>query len=62
MTLFEEDVKYINKYIQNLFDKNIIELTVINIDIKSHKKYFYSMQKYRNYPIITVDDDIVYEN
>ena len=62
MTLFKEDVKYINNYIQSLIYKNIIELIVVDIDIKSHKKYFYTMQKYRNYPIITVDDDIVYEN
>ena len=61
MTLYKDDVKYINKYIQSLIDKNIIELIVVNIDIKSHKKYFYTMQKYRNYPIITVDDDIIYE-
>ena len=62
MTLFTEDVQYINNYIQSLIDKNIIELIVVNIDIKSHKKYFYTMQKYKNYPIITVDDDIIYEN
>ena len=62
MTLYKEDVKYINNYIQSLIDKNIIELIVVNIDIKPHKKYFYTMQKYRNYPIITVDDDIIYEN
>ena len=62
MTLFKEDVKYINSYIQSLIDKNIIELIVVNIDIKPHKKYFYTMQKYRNNPIITVDDDIIYEN
>ena len=62
MTLFAEDVKFITNYIQSLIDKNIIELIVVNIDIKSHKKYFYTMQKYQNFPIITVDDDIVYEN
>ena len=38
LTLFEEDVKYINNYIQSLIDKNIIELIVVNIDIKPHKK------------------------
>ena len=62
MTLFREDVKYINNYIQSLIDKNIIELIVVNIDIKPHKKYFFVMQKFRNNPIITVDDDIIYEN
>lgn len=61
MTLHKDDVKYINKYIQSLIDKKIIELIVVNIDLKPHNKYFYTMKKYRNHPIITVDDDIVYE-
>ena len=61
MTLFTEDVKYINNYIQSLINKNIIELIVVNRNIKAHLKYFYVMQKYRNHPIITVDDDIIYE-
>jgi len=29
-------------------------------NLKPHKKYFYSMQKHRDVPIITVDDDVVY--
>ena len=62
LTLFEEDVKYINNYIQSLINKTIIELIVVDRNIKPHKKYFYVMQKYRNHPIITVDDDIIYEN
>jgi choline kinase len=61
MTLYKDDVKYVNKYIQSLIDKKIIELIVANIDLKPHNKYFYTMKKYRNHPIITVDDDIVYE-
>jgi hypothetical protein len=32
------------------------------MDIKSHKKYFYVMQKYPYDIIITIDDDIIYEN
>lgn len=30
-------------------------------DIKSHKKYYYTMKKYPNDIIITVDDDMIYE-
>ncbi len=29
-------------------------------DIKAHKKYFFSFQKYPNNPIVTIDDDILY--
>lgn len=31
-----------------------------NKNIYSHKKYYYSMQYYSNYPIILVDDDLIY--
>lgn len=29
-------------------------------DLKSHKKYFYAIQEYRDYCIVTADDDILY--
>ena len=29
-------------------------------DLKSHKKYYYAMQEYKDYYIITADDDIIY--
>ena len=37
-----------------------IEIIKVNKYIKSHKKYFYSMINYRDYAIITLDDDIFY--
>ena len=37
-----------------------IEIIIVNEDIKPHKKYYYSMLKYRDYAIITIDDDIFY--
>ena len=30
-------------------------------DIKSHKKYYYTMQEYPDAVVITVDDDVIYE-
>ena len=39
-----------------------MELIVTDIDLKSHKKYFYVMKKYKDYAIITIDDDIIYTN
>ena len=38
-----------------------LEIIWTKDDIRSHKKYFYVMQKYPNAIIITVDDDILYE-
>lgn len=60
MTLFKDDVQYISKELQKYIDNGIIELITCDIDIRSHKKYYYVMQKYREYPIITVDDDVYY--
>ena len=37
-----------------------IEIIKVNEDIKPHKKYFYSMMKFRDHAIITLDDDIFY--
>lgn len=38
-----------------------LEIIWTKDDIRSHKKYFYVMQKYPNSIIITIDDDILYE-
>ena len=37
-----------------------VELIKVNENIKSHKKYFYTMMKYRDYAVVTLDDDIYY--
>ena len=41
-------------------DTNKIELLVGNDFTGPHGKYFYVMQKYRDLPIITLDDDFIY--
>lgn len=52
--LYEKDKKLLDK-------TNFgIQIIFVKEDIKPHKKYYYVMQKYRNYAIITVDDDVVY--
>jgi hypothetical protein len=61
LTLYYKDIKYISKYINDYLIKNNIYLIIVNIDIKSHKKYFYAMQKFPYDIIITIDDDIIYE-
>lgn len=60
ITLWEGDVKYISENFNRYIENNEIELIVTNDDLKSHKKYFYVMQKYWDKPIITVDDDRYY--
>ena len=39
-----------------------MELIVSDFDIKSHKKYFEVMKKYRDYAIIIIEDGIIYTN
>lgn len=38
-----------------------LEIIWTKDDIRSHKKYYYTMQKYPNSIVITADDDILYE-
>lgn len=48
---------------QKLLDqtKRGLEIIWTKDDIRSHKKYYYTMQKYPNSIVITADDDILYE-
>ena len=52
--LYEKDFNKLNLNLSG------IEIIKVNEDIKSHKKYYYAMMRYRDYAIITMDDDIYY--
>ena len=54
LVLTEKDKKSYN------FEINGIDIITINKDLRPHKKYYYTMLKYPEYAIITVDDDILY--
>lgn len=54
LILYRNDFK---NYKLNISD---IEVVSVNKNLKSHLKYFYSMKSFRNYAIITIDDDIGY--
>lgn len=58
--VFIDDIKEIPSELMSFIENNNIELYQCPLDLRSHKKYYYVMQKYKNLPIITVDDDIVY--
>ncbi len=50
---------------QSLIDcvsRGEVEIKWCNDDLRSHKKYFYTMQEYPNDIVITVDDDLIYPN
>ena len=60
LTLYKDDVKNIPEDLKFLIDEQFVELIVVDKDLGPHLKYFYVMKKYKENPIITVDDDIIY--
>lgn len=54
LVLAEKDMKSYDLKI------NGIEVITINKDLRPHNKYYYTMIKYPEYAIVTVDDDIIY--
>lgn len=62
LTLYKEDLQYITPELQYFFDNGDVELLISDVDIAPHTKYYYSMKKYKNYPIVTVDDDVIYDS
>jgi hypothetical protein len=49
---------------QNLLNqkKRGLEIYFVEENLLSHKKYFYAFTNYKEYNIITIDDDIIYTN
>lgn len=63
LTIYKGDILNITNETKDLLNSSdIFDLIICDIDIAPHKKYFYSMQKYKNYAVITVDDDVEYTN
>lgn len=60
LTLYKDDVKLITPKLKQFIDLGIVELIIADKDLGPHLKYFYAMQKYRNLPVITIDDDVIY--
>lgn len=60
LTLNKEDYEMLsNELIKLLIETNTIDLIIAEKHLKPHLKYFYAMQKYKDLPIITVDDDTI---
>ena len=62
LTLSKNDTAFLTKHLKNLIANKSIELIITDFDIQSHKKYFEVMKKYRDYAIITIEDNIIYTN
>lgn len=61
LNLYEKDIDLLPSDTRKYIDEHGIEIIQCDKDIMQHKKYYYAMQKYRNIPVITVDDDVVYQ-
>lgn len=57
---FPAKAKNLPESLKTFIDNNLIEVLWVDGNIMSHKKYFYTMQKYRDLPIILADDDLTY--
>ena len=62
VTLTKEDQDELSTKIRDFLTKNNIEIIIADEDLHSHEKYYYAMKKYPNDIIITIDDDIEYNN
>lgn len=60
LTLYKDDVQFIPPQLHTMIKCGLVELIVADVNLRCHLKYFYAMKKYRNLPIITIDDDSVY--
>lgn len=57
--LYKGDYNQLSSKILDL-KKYGLTINVVDEDLRSHKKYYYSFQEYKNELIITVDDDLIY--
>lgn len=62
LTLFKDDEKNITDELRLLIDQSIVELIVSNIDLGPHLKYYFAMKKYKDWNVITIDDDCLYSS
>ena len=54
--IYKDDIPYLNLSLTN------VEIIKTDMDLKPHKKYFYPMKLFRDYAIITLDDDFGYSS
>lgn len=60
LTIFKEDEKYLTDDVKLFIDNDLVEVIIADEDLGPHLKYYYTMKKYNDKPIITVDDDRMY--
>lgn len=61
LTIAKKDIAFMSSELKLFVDNKFIELLIIDNDLGPHTKYFYVMKKYKEFPIITIDDDGIYD-
>lgn len=56
-TLYKDDVHKVSDTFNLFVENNLFEVIIADENLCPHLKYFYAMKKYKDKPIITVDDD-----
>lgn len=62
LTLYKDDYKQLNDELKVFVENDLIEVIIADKNYCPHLKYFYTMKKYWDKPIITLDDDRKYSN
>jgi GT2 family glycosyltransferase len=60
LILAENDEKNLTQEIKDFVESGDVEIIRAETDLRPHNKYFYTMMKYPDYAVITVDDDRIY--
>lgn len=60
---FPQKIEGLPQTLIDLMRKNSnFEIRFVEDDLRPHKKYFYSIQEFKDFPVILVDDDTVYDS
>ena len=62
ITLDKSDIKRLSQSQKSTMSKYDVEIIQGDNRLRPHNKYFFVMQKYRDLPIITIDDDVKYSD
>jgi len=57
---FPNDLRDLPTRLVRFAEKRILTIEFVEEDLRSHKKYYYTFQKYKNDIVVLLDDDIIY--
>lgn len=53
-------IEVLPKSLKRLISHNLVDIRIVEYNLRSHKKYFYALLDFPESDIITIDDDIIY--